>query len=166
MITGGPRGQGLQHFPLIDADGALNGPFDALLRSPALGKALQGVGAALRYHSHLTARVRECAILLVAAHWDSAFERSAHEAVGRSVGLADADLAELRAGAVPSSADAGERYRLEVVQALVRGDLTDEEWDVLAPSVGEEDLFELTTLVGYYATLALQLRVFRVGSSK
>ncbi len=26
-------------------------------------------------------------------------------------------------------------------------------------------MFELTTLVGYYATLALQLRVFRVGAA-
>ena len=29
--------------------------------------------------------------------------------------------------------------------------------------VGAEGLFELLTLVGYYLTLALQLRVFRVG---
>jgi 4-carboxymuconolactone decarboxylase len=29
--------------------------------------------------------------------------------------------------------------------------------------LGEDGVFELTTLVGYYATLALQLRVFRVG---
>jgi 4-carboxymuconolactone decarboxylase len=32
-------------------------------------------------------------------------------------------------------------------------------------ALGERGLFELTTLVGYYATLALQLRVF-VGESK
>jgi 4-carboxymuconolactone decarboxylase len=29
--------------------------------------------------------------------------------------------------------------------------------------LGPEGVFELTALVGYYATLALQLRVFRVG---
>ena len=29
--------------------------------------------------------------------------------------------------------------------------------------IGGRAAFELTTLVGYYATLALQLRVFRVG---
>jgi 4-carboxymuconolactone decarboxylase len=28
--------------------------------------------------------------------------------------------------------------------------------------LGEEGLVELSTLVGYYATLALQLRIFRV----
>jgi hypothetical protein len=30
--------------------------------------------------------------------------------------------------------------------------------------LGADGLFELTTLVGYYSTLALQLRVFRVGA--
>jgi len=31
-------------------------------------------------------------------------------------------------------------------------------------AAGHGGAFELTTLVGYYATLALQLRVFRVGA--
>ena len=30
--------------------------------------------------------------------------------------------------------------------------------------LGDQALVELTALVGYYATLALQLRVFRVGA--
>lgn len=161
-ITGGPRAAGPQHFALTAADGRLTGPFDGFLRSPALGGALQGLGAAVRYRSHLSSRTREAAVLLVSAHWDSAFERHAHEAVGRSIGLTDDDVLALRGGRVPSSSDDGERARLEVVQGLLRGDLTDAEWARLAPSVGEQDLFELTTLVGYYATLALQLRVFRV----
>ena len=162
-IVGGPRAMGPQHFALTAPDGALLGPFDALLRSPALGGALQNVGAAVRYRSHLTSRVREGAILLVAAHWDSAFERHAHEAVGRSVGFTDDDLDALRRGVVPSSSDEPEQQHLELTQALLRGDLTDEEWDGLAPEIGEQAVFELSTLVGYYATLALQLRIFRVG---
>ena len=48
------------------------------------------------------------------------------------------------------------------MQALLRGDLTDAEWVALAPAIGERGMFELIALVGYYATLALQLRVFRV----
>jgi 4-carboxymuconolactone decarboxylase len=43
-----------------------------------------------------------------------------------------------------------------------RGDLDDELYTETAAVLGEAGLFELTTLVGYYATLALQLRVFRV----
>jgi 4-carboxymuconolactone decarboxylase len=43
-----------------------------------------------------------------------------------------------------------------------RGDLDDAEYREAAGQLGADGLFELLTLVGYYATLALQLRVFRV----
>ncbi len=110
----------------------------------------------------LTDRVREMAILLVAAHWDSAFERSSHEAVGRAAGLTDAELAVLRAGGAPALPDAGEAAAIEVVRALLaRGDLDDDEYARAAERIGDRAVFELSTLIGYYATLALQLRVFR-----
>jgi 4-carboxymuconolactone decarboxylase len=49
------------------------------------------------------------------------------------------------------------------VDALVgRSDLTDREFEAAVDGLGWPALFELTTLVGYYSTLALQLRVFRV----
>jgi 4-carboxymuconolactone decarboxylase len=163
-ITGGPRASGPQHFALTDEEGGLTGPFNALLLSPALGEALQGVGSAVRFASALPDRTREAAILLVATAWDSAFERMAHEAVGRAAGLTVDDLEALRRGAVPASADGDELVARELTQALLRGDVADEEWARWAPVLGERTVFELTTLVGYYATLALQLRVFRVGT--
>src|ERR1700712_1255303 len=100
-IASGPRAQGPQHFALTRADGGLLGPFNAFLLSPALGFALQELGAAVRYRTALPPRTREIAILTVAAHWDSAFEWSAHESVGRAAGLTDAELASLREGVVP-----------------------------------------------------------------
>src|SRR5437868_1894472 len=42
-------------------------------------------------------------------------------------------------------------------------DLDDQEYDTAVTVLGERALVELSTLVGYYATLALQLRIFRVG---
>jgi 4-carboxymuconolactone decarboxylase len=52
-----------------------------------------------------------------------------------------------------------------VVRALTSpgADLDDAEYDTAVNVLGEQCLVELTSLVGYYATLALQLRVFRVG---
>ncbi|MFI6481785.1 carboxymuconolactone decarboxylase family protein [Nonomuraea sp. NPDC050663] len=158
-ITGGPRAAGPRLFDLTDEAGRLLGPFNAMLLSPPLGAALQGLGAAIRYESHLPARSREIAILAVAAHWDSAFEWAAHVAVGRHAGLGDDELAAIRSGASPG--DPAERLVLETVRALLtRSTLTDEEYDAAVGGLGERALFELTTLVGYYAMLALQLRVF------
>lgn len=50
------------------------------------------------------------------------------------------------------------------VVALLDGDLDDARWAAASDSLGAAVVFELTTLVGYYRTLALQLRVFRVGA--
>lgn len=161
-IAEGPRARGAQHFALTDEEGALNGPFNAFLLAPELGRSLQAVGAAVRYSTALSPRVRELAILVVAAHWGSTFERDAHESVGRAVGLTDAELTEVRNGRVPDGLAVEERAAVDLVRALVAGDISDEEWTRWAVPLGDVAVFELSTLVGYYATLALQLRIFRV----
>lgn len=166
-ITGGPRAAGPRAFPLTDEEGRLRGPFNAMLLSPPVGMAAQSLGAAVRYSSALEGRVREMAILAVAAHWDSAFERAAHEAVGRTCGLTEPEMAALRAGRTPQLADPAERAALRATAALLhRGTLSDDEYADAVAAVGERGLFELTTLVGYYAMLALQLRVFAGESSE
>ena len=116
----------------------------------------------MRYDTGLDDRCREIAILVVAAHWRSDFEWYAHEAVGRSAGLGDAELAAVRDGR-HAALTGREAVVARTVAALVpRGDLDDAEYRQAAAQVGPAGLFELLTLVGYYATLALQLRVFRV----
>lgn len=161
-ITGGPRANGPQYFSLTAPDGSLRGPFDAFLLSPAVGVALQELGAAIRYRTHLDDRCRELAILLVAAHWGSAFEREAHEAVARALGFDEPDLAALQALDV-SRLEGTELAVARAVISLLAGDLDDDSWTAISHELGTDGVFELTSLVGYYATLALQLRVFRVG---
>jgi len=163
-IVGGPRGSGPQLFELADGEGRLNGPFGVMLHSPAVGGALQELGAAIRYRSVLGDRLREIAVLAVAAHWSSEFEQYAHEALGRRAGLTDTQLAALAAGAEVGFDDPAEAVGLRLVRALLgAGDLTDDEYAEGHRVLGDQALVELTALVGYYATLALQLRVFRVG---
>jgi 4-carboxymuconolactone decarboxylase len=161
-ITGGARASRPQAFPLTDQEGRLRGPFNAMLLSPPVGLATQALGAAVRYDSSLSDRVREMAILAVAAHFDSAFEREAHEAVGRtSAGLDESEMAALRAGGMPELAQPAERSALRATRALLRhGTLNDDEYAEAVAAIRERGVFELTTLVGYYSMLALQLRVF------
>lgn len=160
-IANGPRAQGPQHFALTGEEGELAGPFNALLLAPELGAALQELGAAIRYRTSLTPRAREIATLTVAAAWDSAFERLSHESIGRAVGLTEAELAGLRLGTASALDDPTERTIAELCRALVSGDVDDDQWRSARALLDEAVIFELTTLVGYYATLALQLRVFR-----
>lgn len=160
-IVGGPRASAGQPSQLVGVDGALAGPFNAMLLAPAIGDALQALGAAIRYRGRLSARIREMAILAVAARWSSPFERRAHEAEGRRVGLTEIEIEALRSGGVPSLADARERVALTAVRALLEaGSLDDPDYESAVRDLGAPELFELTALVGYYATLAMQLRVF------
>ena len=161
-IAGGRRAQGPQLFRLADTQGRLEGPFNAFLLQPRLGSALQALGSAVRYDTGLDDRCREIAILVVAARWRSDFEWYAHEAVARSVGLTAPDLAAIRTGR-HEALTGPEAVVARTAHALVtRGDLDDAEYREAVGHLGTPGLFELLTLVGYYATLALQLRVFRV----
>ncbi|CAN5343630.1 carboxymuconolactone decarboxylase family protein [soil metagenome] len=162
QIALGPRASGPQHFALTGEDGSLNGPFNALLFSPVLGTALQALGAAVRYETALTMRTRELAILIVAARWRSSFERMAHEAVGRAAGLSQHEVDEVWEGRLPELADPDEHAACALVFAMARGDVADDLWTSCVATLGTAVAVELSTLVGYYATLALQLRVFRV----
>ena len=163
-IAGGRRAQGPQLFRLVDADGGLEGPFNAFLLQPRLGHALQALGSAVRYETSLSDRARELAILVVAVEHDSAFEWYAHAAVGRHLGLTEAELDAVRDRRFDALPSGSERVVAETTRALAtRGDLDDAEYQRAVTAVGPEGLFELLTLVGYYAMLALQLRVFRVG---
>ena len=161
-IAGGRRAQGPQLFRLADAAGRLEGPFNAFLLQPRLGSALQALGASVRYDTGLDDRCREIAILIVAAHWRSDFEWHAHEAVGRAAGLGDAELAALREGCHAELAGRESVVARTAAALVTRGDLDDAEYGEAVGHLGPAGLFELLTLVGYYATLALQLRVFRV----
>jgi 4-carboxymuconolactone decarboxylase len=163
-ILGGPRGQGPRAVLLSSGAGGLAGPFNAMLYAPEVGRALQELGAAIRFRTSLAPRIREMAILVVAQAWDSGYERSSHEPIGREAGLTEPEIEALRAGADPGFAEEGERIAYQVVRALTRvpADLNDEQYAAAVAALGEQALVELSALVGYYATLALQLRIFRV----
>lgn len=156
-VASGPRaGTGLVHD-----DGSLRGPFDAMLRHPAVGEPLQALGAALRYGGLLSDRARELVILRVAGHRGSAFERAAHEPIARRAGLTDDELAGLAADALVAWADPVERTADTAARALLHRDPVDDDaYRAWTAVLGEARLVEVTALVGYYGLLADLLRVF------
>jgi 4-carboxymuconolactone decarboxylase len=163
-IAGGRRAEGPQLFRLVDDRGGLEGPFNAFLLQPRLGLALQDLGSAVRYETSLSDRAREIAILVVSVHWDCDFEWYAHRAVGRHVGLTDDELDSL--GKQLFDVFSGDEQVVARTTYLLtsEGDLDDVAYAEALAVLGEVGLFELLTLVGYYGTLALQLRVLRVAA--
>lgn len=159
-IVAGPRAAG--PFQLVDAEGRLEGPFNAMLLSPGAGLALQELGAAVRYRTSLPDRLREIAILALAAVLRSDFEWYAHERLGRGIGLSDAELTALRVGGTADTFSAEELAVVDATRALATtGDLDDEAFVSAHLALGQEALAEVVVLVGYYQLLAMLLRVWR-----
>jgi 4-carboxymuconolactone decarboxylase len=162
-IIEGRRGTGSQPSNLVDGEGHLLGPFNAMLFAPEVGDALQQLGTAIRYGSSLSDRTRELVTLVVAAQWDSGFEQYAHEPLARMQGFTDSQLLSVRTGARVDDLSAEESAAIDVTYRLLdQRDLNDDEFESAVQEMGEQALVEITTLVGYYSLLALQLRLFRV----
>lgn len=158
----GPRVTADRPAGPVDADGALVGPFNAMLYSPSVGLPLQRLGAALRYASLLPDVTRELVILAVAAHHGSAYEWAAHRRVAVGLGVGEDAFAAIEAGETPSAYPEAEAA-LELARAILSGTLPDDEaFARLQASLGDALVFEVNTLVGYYSTLATQLALFDV----
>jgi 4-carboxymuconolactone decarboxylase len=152
-ITGPPRGTG--RFSIVDEAGRLTGPFNALLYAPAIGNAVQDLGAVLRFGGSLPDRTRELVICAVAAELESAYEWYAHSRVATSVGISDTELKKLHDGELPDTLDAGESAALGLTRALLGGTAVGEEIHATAlEHFGHAGMTELSVLVGYYRMLA------------
>jgi beta-glucosidase len=160
-IAEGPRSEGKQRQRLTDDAGALVGPFNAMMLSPAVGGALGRVGEVLRFGSVLTDRERELAVLTVAKHWGSAFEWSAHIQLAVVAGVTAEEIAAIEGGVGLVLADRRETSAVSMAKQLVgTWNTTDAAYGDAVATLGHRAVFELVTLVGHYSHLALHLRVF------
>lgn len=162
-ITSSQRARSRPGSALTDVRGRLEGPFNAMLFSPSVGNALQSLGDAVRFKTHLSARCRELAILEVARAEDSRYEWHVHRLAGRDAGLNEHELAAIKDGLDLPDLPREDQSVRRVVRQLALGDDLDDEAMAEGESVlGLAALTELVVLVGYYRLLALTLRVWRV----
>lgn len=161
-IVGGDR-SAENSFTLVDEEGRLCGPFNAMVIAPQIGDALSRLGEALRFRGTLPDRSREIVILTVAAAKQSKFELYAHTRAGRRLGLTDDELAHLLARRSAPTFDNTEAAVHELSLRLTTGaPLGADDYESFRERFGEAGLVEVSTLVGYYAMLALQLDLFGV----
>jgi 4-carboxymuconolactone decarboxylase len=161
LFATGKRAQPGTPFSLVDETGRLQGPPAAWVLAPPFGRALEQLGGAVRYERTLSARANEIAILLVAHHHRSPFELHAHTLAGTAAGLSAEDLDALAAGRPPALTTDEERTVYAVTRRLLAdGTLDDDEYAQAVSVLGTAGLLELTTIIGWYAMLAIQLSVF------
>ncbi len=160
-VLASPRGQGPTRRFILRDDETLTGPFDAWLRTPALGVHLERTGMALRADTVLPAATRELAILVVAQAWSADFEWWVHSMVARREGLSDAEIDAIGRGRDPEFNDPAWSAAHEVAFELVhRRSLASETLERARHELGERAVVELVTLVGFYQLVSGVLESF------
>jgi 4-carboxymuconolactone decarboxylase len=143
--------------------GGVVGPFNVLLRAPAVADAAQRLGAGLRFSGTLDDRLREIAILTVSRRWQAQFEWFAHHPIALRAGVDPAALERLRQGDDPAFTDATEQLVWRLSRAVLeRGRLDDGEFAEGRDALGEARLVELLAVLGYYTLLSFILNVGEV----
>ena len=108
----------LQGFVTQKPDGALIGPFNALLHFPAYGTPAWDLFLALAGGSVLPKAVRETVILSTGARYGSLYELYSHEALAPKVGLSASKIRTLAAGERPSDLTDEEGIGYDVAACL------------------------------------------------
>jgi 4-carboxymuconolactone decarboxylase len=158
-VTNGRRGSAAD----LVTDGALIGPFNALLYSPTVGARITSLGEALRFESSLDPALREVAILTAGARWRSEFEFWAHSRIGAGVGLSAETIEAIARRDPPADDPPGTRVVWRLAESLLTDGHPDTGgYDQAVQLLGEAGVVELVALVGYYTTISLTLNTFDV----
>jgi len=157
-----PRGQGGARRLIRREDGTLTGPFDAWLRSPAVGLHLERVGMALRTDTVLPPAARELATLVVARAWSADFEWWVHGIVARAEGVPESAIEAIGQGRRPALEDAACQAAFDVAHELVqRRRLSQDTLERARQTLGERALVEVVTQVGFYQLVSGILESFQ-----
>jgi 4-carboxymuconolactone decarboxylase len=157
-----PAQQAMVTDVLGGARASLDGPFNALLRSPEMGNLAQNLGEYLRYRAAMPPRLRELAILITARHWSSQFEWHAHEPLARAAGLDASVIDDIHAGRRPARMQRDEADVYDFVSELrARHRVSDATFRAAVDTLGEAGVIDLIGLMGYYDLVAMILNVDR-----
>jgi len=144
-----------------DAQGALIGPFTAMLHFPSFGVPALRFLAAIGTEARLPARVREVAILTVGARFGARYEIYAHEIMAAVAGLSEAQVASLAIGLCPNDLAPEEVIAHQVADALARGQtLPATTYARAVALLGLNGIGELAFLIGGYCLISMALNCF------
>ncbi len=144
-------------------DGALIGPFPAMLHFPQFGRAAWDVFTALSKHTTLPKNAHEVAILVTGARFHSRYELYSHERVAAQAGLSASKIATISAGQRPADLTAEEAVAYDAAAVLSSGgQLGDTAYQAALEAFGADGTAELFYLVGCYCMISVLLNGYDV----
>jgi 4-carboxymuconolactone decarboxylase len=143
--------------------GVVPAPFHVLLESPELASLTQVLGAFCRYRTGFAPKLSELMVLITAAHWKADFEFSVHAREAAKAGIPGSIIEALREGRPPDFEDAESKLIYDFASTFFSSrDVPDALFDKAVEKFGRRRVVELTGVLGYYSSLAILLRIFRV----
>ncbi|MGI4756419.1 MAG: carboxymuconolactone decarboxylase family protein [Janthinobacterium lividum] len=144
-------------------DGAVIGPFPAMLHFPQFGAAAWSVFTALSENSTLPNPAHEVAILVTGARLNSRYELYSHERVAKLAGLSESKIATITAGQRPADLSAEEGIAYDVAACLSNGgQLHDTTYKAAVEAFGKDGTAELVYLIGCYSMISILLNAYDV----
>jgi 4-carboxymuconolactone decarboxylase len=148
---------------MLNADGALIGPFPPMLHFSQFGIPALSFIRSLDAHATLPKKVREVAILTVGAAFGARFELYAHEIMAEHFGIDKATVASLASGNRAAALNNEESIAYDVASILAKGQiLPDSTYAYAVQTLGTEGTAELIFLAGAYMLIAVVLNAYNV----
>ena len=157
-IKGGPRSKIAN--TAAAKPGPLGGPFNVMLRSPAVGNIVQSLGGEIRFKSSIPSKLNELAIMVTARYWTSQYEWYAHCRLALEAGL-DPDIAkDVAENRRSTKMDADEAMIYDFSRELheTKG-VSDANYKRVLDRFGERGVFDLIAVNGYYSLVSMILNV-------
>lgn len=148
---------------MLNADGALLGPFNAMLQQPQFGIPALSFLRTLDVHATLAKSLREIAILSVGGFYGARFELYAHEIMALEFGIPASVIAILASGGHPPQLNEEETLVHQIAHSLVSGRIVpDATYKLALRLFGKEGLAELYFLIAGYTLIAIILNGYDI----
>src|ERR1700684_3680379 len=144
-------------------DGRFIGPFNALLRSPAVAGPFLQFQISEGHHTSLSDRVRQVVILAVGAVWAADYELYAHSAVARHHGIPDDTVRSLAAGTAPDTLSDDEKLAYRFTRQLSSSHHVDDAtFADTRKAFGDRGIVDMTLRAGAYPSVCGLLTAFEI----
>lgn len=153
--------QAMTRAVLSGQRGAMQGPYNVLLRSPEVGDLAQKFGAHTRFHSSLPLALNELAILLMARHWTAQFVWWVHRRIAQEAGLPDDLIACIAQGqaAPPGLAPEVQAVHRFCSELMADRQVCDATYAQTVSLFGERGVVDLMATLSYYTLVCMSLKV-------
>ncbi len=136
----------------------IQGPYNVMLRSPAMAQRMVALLDYLRFNTSVPRRLNEFAILIQSRLWTSQVEWKAHYPLAIKAGLSEGVAADLQAGRRPAAMQPDEAAVYDLCMDLsTRHAVSDQALAEARKYLNDQQIVDLVTLSGTYVTVAMLL---------